>query len=101
MKQLTELQAPQVTEKLRRSRGFALVAAVTLLAAMLAAWAASLSARGGDAKGQAFVLIDRQGESSCGTLSRTEDGQLVLKRDETETTVTDAAQLVAVDDCPK
>ena len=97
---LVRTRAASVAEQLRASRVLTLVAAVTLLGAMCAAWLASLSARGSAEKAEAF-LVSAAGETICGTLSRGNDGKLVLERaEQAPVELTDVTQVTKVEACP-
>jgi hypothetical protein len=101
LKHITQADAASVAGQLRASRAFALIAAVTLLGAMGVAWLASLSARGGETKGQTLLVVTQAGVPTCGTLARGDDGKLVLKFGETNVPLADVGKVVEVDSCPK
>jgi hypothetical protein len=101
LKNRTQDEAGSVARKLRASRALALVAAVTLLGAMGAAWLASLSARSGATKGETLLVVTSAGVPTCGTLVRGDDDKLVLKVGEDSIQLDDVGQVVKVESCPK
>lgn len=101
LKNITQAEAVSVAGQLRASRVLALVAALTLLGAMGAAWLASLSTRGTPAKGETLLVVTRDGSPSCGTFARGIDGKLVLIADDDELQLDDVGQVVKVESCPE